>query len=185
MKGLLSGKFIKDLGVEGRSLVILGLALVFLTLSIFGGFIPKMEEALQNREKASELEARLAIYEALAKEQDYFKKASAQMAKLQALEERLPKNLEQASLMEELHAAAEDCGVKLTALRGVGQGLAKKQDILLQLEGKADYASVLKFLQRVENKGSLKILQEFSAKGNEDDGSLEIFTMVRVGKIAG
>ena len=101
-----------------------------------------------------------------------------QLEKLQALEKRLPQNLQQDVVMAELHNVAEGSGVKLKTLRQNGKGSSKKQSIVLYLEVDGNYERLVKFLRAVETEGSFKNLQEFTAKGDEKNGSLEVSTVV-------
>ena len=56
--------------------------------------------------------------------------------------------------------------------------IIKKQSIVLYLEAEGNYEKLVNFLQAVETEGSFKNLQEFTAKGNEKNGSLEISGVV-------
>ena len=105
-------------------------------------------------------------------------KAKEQLEKLQALEKRLPQKLQQDVVMAELHSVAKGSGVRLKALRQNGKGSFKKQSIVLYLEAEGNYEKLVKFLQAVEAEGSFKNLQEFTAKGDEKNGSLEISGVV-------
>lgn len=178
MKKLGALQKLKGMSVEQRSLIAFGSALVLLLMLMFFAFVPFIEEALLAKEKAGRLEERLVAYQELSEKENYPQLVEEQKIKLVHLEKRLPKKLQQASIMEELHTAADSCGVKITVLKAVKQGSSSKQSIALQMECKGNYMEILKFLRRVEKEGSFKILQEFVAKGDERNGSLELATVV-------
>ena len=166
--------FLKGVTEEEKSLFCFGTALILLLAIIFYGVVPLMEEAVLAKEQCPKLEERFKNYQELSQTKDFPKIAREQTKKLQDLEKRLPKNLEQASLMAHLHSDAERNGVKLKALRQNGKVSSKNQGAVLYLECGGDYEKVLNFLRGVEREGSFKNLPEFVAKGNEQSGSLEV-----------
>ena len=170
--------YLQEVSEEKKSLFCFSTALVLLLSLIYFGVVPLFEEAVLAKRECSKINEQVKIYEAFSKTGNYLQMEREQLEKLQSLEKRLPKNLQQDVVMAELHSVAEGSGVKLKALRQNGKGSSKKQSIVLYLEAEGNYEKLVKFLQAVETEGSFKNLQEFTAKGDEKNGSLEISGVV-------
>ncbi len=170
--------YLQEVSEEKKSLFCFSTALVLLLSLIYFGVVPLFEEAVLAKRECSKINERVKIYEAFSETGNYLQMEKEQLEKLQALEKRLPKNLQQDVVMAELHSVAGRSGVKLKALRKNGKGSSKKQSIVLYLEAEGNYEKLVKFLQAVETEESFKNLQEFTAKGNEKNGSLEVSAVV-------
>lgn len=170
--------FWENFSEEEKSLLGFGTALVLLLTLVFFAFVPIMEEALLAKEQCLDLQKRLAIYQGFAQKKGLSQFEEEQAQKLRALEKRLPKNLRQEDVMEELHAFAGASGVKLNSLKRFRQGVSKTQRLAFYMECSGEYRSVLNFLRAVEREGSLKILQELVVKGDEKRGNLELTAVV-------
>ncbi len=170
--------FLQEVSEEKKSLFCFSTALILLLTLIYFGVIPLFEEAVLAKRECSKINEQVKIYEAFSKTGNYLKIEKEQLKKLQALEKRLPQNLQQEVVMAELHSVAESSGVKLKALRQNVKGSSKRQSIVLYLEAEGNYERLVKFLRAVETDGSFKNLQEFTAKGDEKNGSLEVTAVV-------
>ena len=170
--------FLQEVSEEKKSLFCFSTALILLLSLIYFTVVPLFEEAVLAQRECSKINEQVKIYEAFSKRKDYLQMEKEQLKKLQALEKRLPKNLQQEVVMAELHSVAESSGVKLKALRQNGKGSSKRQSIVLYLEAEGNYERLVKFLRAVETDGSFKNLQEFTAKGDEKNGSLELSAVV-------
>ena len=170
--------YLQEVSEEKKSLFCFSTELILLLSLIYFGVVPLFEEAVFAKRESSKINEQIKIYEAFSKTKNYLQSEKEQLEKLQALEKRLPQNLQQDVVMAELHNVAEGSGVKLKALRQNGKGISKKQSIVLYLEAEGNYEKLVKFLQAVETEGSFKNLQEFTAKGNEKNGSLEVSAVV-------
>ena len=170
--------YLQEVSEEKKSLFCFSTALILLISLIYFGGVPLFEEAVLAKRECLKINEQVKIYEAFSKTENYLQSEKEQLKKLQALEKRLPKNLQQDVVMAELHSVAERSGVKLKALRQNGKGSSKKQSIVLYLEAEGNYEKLVKFLQAVETEGSFKNLQEFTAKGDEKNGRLELSGVV-------
>ena len=170
--------YLQEVSEEKKSLFCFSTALILLLSLIYFGVVPLFEEAVFAKREYSKINEQVKIYETFSKTGNYLQMEKEQFEKLQALEKRLSQNLQQDVVMAELHKVAERSGVKLKALRQNGKGNSKKQSIVLYLEAEGNYEKLVKFLQAVETEGSFKNLQEFTAKGDEKNGSLEISGVV-------
>ena len=169
---------LQEVSEEKKSLFCFSTALILLLSLIYFGVVPLFEKAVFAKREYLKINEQVKIYEAFSKTENYLQSEKEQLEKLQALEKRLPQKLQQDVVMAELHSVAERSGVKLKALRQNGKGSSKKQSIVLYLEVEGNYEKLVKFLQAVETEGSFKNLQEFTAKGDEKNGSLEISGVV-------
>lgn len=174
MKKLGVLEFLRGLNEEQRSLLGFGSVLILLLALMFFAFIPLVEEALLVRDRVVKLSDGLEAYEELAHREHYAQFAQEQKIKLATLEKRLPKNLRQSDLMEELYTAADGCGVKLTAMKSGRKESSQNQELPLEIECTGSYEEVLKFLSYVEKEGGFKKIREFTARGDEDNGSLAV-----------
>ena len=170
--------YLQEVSEEKKSLFCFSTALILLVSLIYFGVVPLFEEAVLAKRECSKINEQVKIYEAFSKTENYLRMEKEQNERLQALEKRLPQKLQQDVVMAELHKVAEGSGVKLKALRQNGKGSSKKQNIVLYLEAEGNYEKLVKFLQAVETEGSFKNLQEFTAKGDEKNGNLEISGVV-------
>lgn len=170
--------YLQEVSEEKKSLFCFSTALILLVSLIYFGVVPLFEEAVFAKREYLKINEQVKIFEAFSKTENYLQSEKEQLEKLQALEKRLPQNLHQDVVMAELHSVADSSGVKLKALRQNGKGSSKKQSIVLYLEAEGNYEKLVKFLQAVETEGSFKNLQEFTAKGDEKNGSLEISGVV-------
>lgn len=170
--------YLQEVSEEKKSLFCFSTALVLLVSLIYFGVVPLFEEAVFAKREYLKINEQVKIYKVFSKTENYLQSEKEQLEKLQALENRLPQKLQQDVVMAELHSVAERSGVKLKALRQNGKGSSKKQSIVLYLEAEGNYEKLVKFLQAVETEGSFKNLQEFTAKGDEKNGSLEISGVV-------
>ena len=170
--------YIQEVSEEKKSLFYFSTALILLVSLIYFGVVPLFEEAVFAKREYLKINEQVKIYKAFSKTENYLQSEKEQLEKLQSLEKRLPQNLQQDVVMAELHSVADGSGVKLKALRQNSKGSSKKQSIVLYLEAEGNYEKLVKFLQAVETEGSFKNLQEFTAKGNEKNGSLEISGVV-------
>ena len=170
--------YLQEVSEEKKSLFCFSTALVLLVTLIYFGVVPLFEEAVFAKREYLKINEQVKIYKAFSKTESYLQSEKEQLEKLQALEKRLPQNLQQDVVMAELHSVAEDSGVKLKALRQNSKGISKKQSIVLYLEAEGNYEKLVKFLQAVETEGSFKNLQEFTTKGDEKNGRLEISGVV-------
>ena len=169
---------LQEVSEEKKSLFCFSTALILLLSLIYFVVVPLFGEAVLAKRECSKINEQVKIYEAFSKRKDYLQMEKEQLKKLQALEKRLPQNLQQEAVMAELYSVAESSGVKLKALRQNGKGSSKKQSIVLYLEAEGNYERLVKFLRAVETEGSFKNLQEFTAKGDEKNGNLEVSTVV-------
>ena len=165
---------LQEVSEEKKSLFCFSTALILLLSLIYFVVVPLFGEAVLAKREYSKIMEQIKIYEVFSKNENYLQMENEQLEKLQALENRLAQNLQQEAVMAELHSIAVRSGVKLKALRQNGKGSSKKQSIVLYLEAEGNYEKLVKFLQAVETEGSFKNLQEFTAKGDEKNGSLEL-----------
>ena len=170
--------FLQEVSEEKKSLFCFSTALILLLSLIYFGVVPLFEEAVLAKRECVKINEQVKIYEAFSKMGNYLQIEQEQIKKLNALEKHLPKNLQQEVVMSELHSVAESSGVKLKALRQINKERFKRQSIVLYLEVDGNYERLVKFLRAVETEGSFKNLQEFTAKGDEKNGSLEVSTVV-------
>lgn len=170
--------FLQEVSDEKKSLFCFGTVLILLLSLIYFGIVPLLEEAVLAKRECLKINEQVKIYQEFSQMGNYPRLECGQSEKLQALEKRLPKNLQQELVMAELHSVAERSGVKLKALRQIGKGSSKKQGVVLAVECAGDYEQVVNFLEAVETEGSFKNLQEFTAKGDEKNGSLEVSAVV-------
>ena len=169
---------LQEVSEEKKSLFCFSTALILLLSLIYFVVVPLFGEAVLAKRECSKINEQVKIYEAFSKRKDYLQMENEQLEKLQALENRLAQNLQQEAVMAELHSIAVRSGVKLKALRQNGKSSSKKQSIVLYLEAEGNYERLVKFLRAVETEGSFKNLQEFTAKGDEKNGSLEVSAVV-------
>ena len=169
---------LQEVGEEKKSLFCFSTALILLLSLIYFVVVPLFGEAVLAKREYSKIMEQVKIYEVFSKNENYLQMENEQLEKLQALENRLPQKLQQDVVMAELHSVAERSGVKLKALRQNCKGSSKKQSIVLYLEAEGNYEKLVKFLQAVETEGNFKNLQEFTAKGDEKNGSLEVSAVV-------
>lgn len=169
---------LQEVSEEKKSLFCFSTALILLLSLIYFVVVPLFGEAVLAKRECSKINEQVKIYEAFSKRKDYLQMEKKQLEKLQALENRLAQNLQQEAVMTELHSIAVISGVKLKALRQNGKSSSKKQSIVLYLEAEGNYERLVKFLRTVETEGSFKNLQEFTAKGDEKNGSLEVSAVV-------
>ena len=169
---------LQEVSEEKKSLFCFSTALILLLSLIYFVVVPLFGEAVLAKREYSKIMEQIKIYEVFSKNENYLQMENEQLEKLQALENRLAQNLQQEAVMAELHSIAVRSGVKLKALRQNGKGSSKKQSIVLYLEAEGNYEKLVKFLQAVETEGSFKNLQEFTAKGDEKNGSLELSAVV-------
>ena len=170
--------YLQEVSEEKKSLFCFSTVLILLLSLIYFGVVPLFEEAVFAKRECLKINEQVKIYKTFSKTENYLQSEKEQLEKLQSLENRLPQNLQQDVVMAELYSVAERSGVKLKALRQNGKGSSKKQSIVLYLEAEGNYEKLVKFLQAVETEGSFKNLQEFTAKGDEKNGSLEISGVV-------
>ena len=170
--------FLQEVSEEKKSLFCFGTALILLVSLIYFGVVPWIEEAVLAKGECSKINGKLKIYQEFSKMGNHLQLEREQLELLQALEKRLPQNLKQEVVMAEIYSLAERSGVKLKALRQNGRGASKTQGVVLHLECEGEYEKLVKFLQTVEKEGSHKRLQEFVAKGDEKNGSLEVSAVV-------
>lgn len=170
--------FLEEVSEEKKSLFCFGTALILLISLIYFGVVPWLEEAVLAKRECSQINGELKIYQEFSKIENHLQFEREQLEKLEPIEKRLPKDLKQEVVMAELYSLAERSGVKLQVLRQNGRGSFKKQGVVLYLECTGDYERLVKFLQAVEREGSFKSLQEFTVKGDEKNGSLDVSTVV-------
>ena len=170
--------YLQEVSEEKKSLFCFSTALILLVTLIYFGVVPLFEKAVFAKREYLKINEQVKIYEAFSKTENYLQSEKEQLEKLQALEKRLPQKLHQDVVMAELYSVADGSGVKLKALRQNGKGSSKKQSIVLYLEAEGNYEKLVKFLQAVETEGSFKNLQEFTAKGDEKNGRLELSGVV-------
>lgn len=169
---------LQEVSEEKKSLFCFSTALILLLSLIYFVVVPLFGEAVLAKREYSKIMEQVKIYEVFSKNENYLQMENEQLEKLQALENRLAQNLQQEAVMAELHSIAVRSGVKLKALRQNGKSSSKKQSIVLYLEAEDNYERLVKFLRAVETEGSFKNLQEFTAKGDEKNGSLEVSAVV-------
>ena len=169
---------LQEVSEEKKNLFCFSTALILLLSLIYFVVVPLFGEAVLAKREYSKIMEQIKIYEVFSKNENYLQMENEQLEKLQALENRLAQNLQQEAVMAELHSIAVRSGVKLKALRQNGKGSSKKHSIVLYLEAEGTYEKLVKFLQAVETEGSFKNLQEFTAKGDEKNGSLELSAVV-------
>ena len=170
--------FLQEVSEEKKSLFCFSTALILLLSLIYFGVVPLFEEAVLAKRECVRINEQVKIYEAFSKMGNYLQIEQEQVKKLNALEKRLPQNLQQADVMTELHSVAESSEVKLQALRQISKESTKKQGVVIHLEVAGNYERLVKFLQTVEKDGSFKKLQEFTAKGDERNGNLMVSAVV-------
>ena len=164
------------LSEEQKSLLCFGTALVILLAVVIFGVTPLLEAAILAKGKALECEGKLWAYKRYSEIKNVQKLEEQENLKLQALELRLPSNLKQEDLIEELYSKAERFNVKVSGLKQAGA--SKNKELALFLQSKGKYQDVLKFLEAVEQEGSLKILREVVVKGDEAGENLELAAVV-------
>ena len=170
--------FLQAVSDEKKSLFCFSTALILLLSLIYFGLVPLFEEAVLARREYVKISEQVKTYEAFSKTGNYLQIEKEQLKKLNALEKRLPQNLQQADVMAELHSVAESSEVKLKALRQISKESSKKQGVVIHVEVAGNYERLVKFLQMVEKEGSFKKLQEFTAKGDERNGNLTVSAVV-------
>ena len=161
---------------EQKYLLGFSTALAFLVAIIMFLVTPMLEEAILSKEQALANEQKLLTYERYAKQKGLVKLEQAQALKLQALEIRLPRKISHEQIMKELYALADEHEIKLLSLKQLSKSKSKEHRIYVHFKGK--YKNALQFLNLLENKGSLKALQEVVVKGDERSGSLELTAIV-------
>ncbi len=161
---------------EQKSLLCFGTALIILLAVVIFGVTPFLEEAILAKGKALECKGRLLAYQRYSKIKNVQKLEEQEKLKLQALELRLPSKLKQEDLIQELYAKAERFKVKVSGLKQAGS--SKNKELALFLQSKGKYQDVLKFLEALEQEGSLKILRDVVVKGDEAGESLELAAVV-------
>ena len=169
---------LQEVSEEKKSLFCFSTALILLLSLIYFVVVPLFGEAVLAKREYSKIMEQVKIYEVFYKNENYLQMENEQLEKLQALENRLAQNLQQEAVMAELHSIAVRSGVKLKALRQNGKEAPKRKSIALYLEVDGNYERLVKFLRAVETEGSFKKLQEFTAKGDEKNGSLELSAVV-------
>lgn len=163
---------IEKLDEAQKSLLGFGTALVILLGLIVFCVIPMFKEATFAKNKAVEIKQKLLIYEDYAKMKNLGQKESQQKQMLQSLQTRLPSNLKQEEIIQDIYVQANKFKIKLMSLKQMSN--SKKKELPLALHCKGEYKSVLKFLQALETEGSLKVLQDVILKGEERNGNLEL-----------
>ena len=113
---------LQEVSEEKKSLFCFSTALILLLSLIYFVVVPLFGEAVLAKRECSKINEQVKIYEAFSKRKDYLQMEKEQLKKLQALEKRLPQNLQQEAVMAELYSVAESSGVKLKALRQNGKG---------------------------------------------------------------
>lgn len=161
---------------EQKSLLCFGTALIILLAVVIFGVTPFLEEAILAKGKALECKGRLLAYQRYSKIKNVQKIEEQEKLKLQALELRLPSKLKQEDLIQELYAKAERFKVKVSGLKQAGS--SKNKELALFLQSKGKYQDVLKFLEALEQEGSLKILRDVVVKGDEAGENLELAAVV-------
>ena len=161
---------------EQKYLLGFSTALAFLVAIIMFLVTPMLEEAILSKEQALANEQKLLTYERYAKQKGLVKLEQAQAQKLQALEIRLPRKISHEQIMKELYALADEHEIKLLSLKQLSKSKSKEHRIYVHFKG--EYKNALQFLNLLENKGSLKVLQEVVVKGDERSESLELTAIV-------
>ena len=161
---------------EQKYLLGFSTALAFLVAIIMFLVTPMLEEAILAKEQALANEQKLLTYEQYVKQKGLVKLEQAQAQKLQALEIRLPRKISHEQIMKELYALADEHEIKLLSLKQLSKSKSKEHRFYVHFKG--EYKNALQFLNLLENKGSLKVLQEVVVKGDERSESLELTAIV-------
>lgn len=159
---------------EQKSLFSFATALIILLALVIFAFIPLIEEALLAKKQSSKLHQELASYQELAQKRDYARIVANEKLQLQLLERRLPQNLIQAAVIEEVYSMAKLSNVKILVLKEIRQSSLKQGKALFNIKCNGFYEDILRFTQMLENEGGYKALTEVVLQGDELNGFLEV-----------
>ncbi len=161
---------------EQKSLLSFGVALVILLAVVVFGVTPLLEEAILAEKKGNALAEKLLSYERYFQIKNVQLLEQQQKEKLAYLQERLPENLKQEDLMEEIYLEGKQLQIKIMNLKQLSVSKSKELSLFIQCRG--NYKSLVKFLSAVEQEGSFKNLHDVVVKGDERDGDLELVAVV-------